>query len=309
MILSRPPLRADRTAVLFSAVTYSAASPSSRQSLSRPMINLLRLGRRLMYVSLSPLDYASRLVNGKADLPPLHLRREVGPLRTFETGGAEFLSYLRLLVKLQPNERVLDIGCGCGLMALYLKDYLDEQGSYTGVDIHQRSINWCRRHISSKHRNFRFQHIDVRSLAYNARGVHAGGTFVFPFESKSFDVVVLKSVLTHMRPVEVENYLREVARLLKDNGRCLATFFLLTQEQEGLPADMPAALRFSFGTEEWRYVYENSPESASAYAETFVLDLFSKHGLRLRGPIHYGQWRGRKDGLSFQDVLIIEKAL
>jgi ubiquinone/menaquinone biosynthesis C-methylase UbiE len=271
------------------------------------MINLLRLGRRLMYLSLSPFDYASRLINGKTDLPPLHLRREVGPLRTFETGGAEFLSYLRLLVQMRPNDRVLDIGCGCGLMALYLKDCLDEQGSYFGVDVHQPSINWCRRHISSKHQNFRFHHIDVKSLAYNAGGVHEGGSFVFPYDSKSFDVVLLKSVLTHIRPAEVENYLLEVARLLKDNGRCLATFFLLTQEQEALP-EGPATLRFSFGTEEWRYVYEHSPESATAYAESYVLSLLSKYGLRLRGPIHYGQWRGRKDGLSFQDVLIIEKA-
>ena len=275
---------------------------------SRPLVNLLRACRHFAYLSLTPFDYVSRLVNGKADFPPLHLRRYVGPLRTFEASGAEFMSYLRLLVGMQPSERMLDIGCGCGLMALYLKDYLDKQGGYVGVDLHRPSIKWCHSHISSKHQNFQFKHIDVKSLAYNPQGKHKGESFAFPYDSHSFDLVLLKSVFTHMRPAEAENYLREVARLLKEKGRCLATFFLLNQEQKALAAEGRNVLKFSFGTEEWRYVYEHSPESAAAYDESYILGLLEKHGLRLRTPIYYGRWSGRKAGLSFQDMLIIERS-
>lgn len=194
-------------------------------------------------------------------------------------------------------------------MALYLKDYFDKQGSYVGVDLHGPSINWCRRRIGSEHKKFEFKHIDVQSLAYNPGGEVKGEGFVFPYESESFDVVLLKSVFTHMRPAEVENYLREVARMLKGNGRCLATFFLLNQEQRALAAEDRNALTFSFGTKEWRYVYEHSPESASAYDEVYILNLLERHGLKLSAPIYYGQWSGRKDGLSFQDMLVIEKSL
>ena len=59
---------------------------------------------------------------------------------------------------------------------------------------------------------------------------------------------------------------------------------------------------------EWRYVYEHSPESASAYDEDYILNLLEKHGLKPIAPIYYGQWSGRKDGLSFQDMLVIERA-
>jgi ubiquinone/menaquinone biosynthesis C-methylase UbiE len=288
--------------------TNIGASQSSKQKFSRPLVNLLRACRRFAYLSLTPFDYASRLVNGKADFPPLHLRRHVGPLRTFEASGAEFMSYLRLLVRMQPSERMLDIGCGCGLMALHLKDYLDKQGSYVGVDLHRPSIKWCRSHIGSQHQNFQFEHIDVRSFAYNPQGNCKGESFVFPYDSHSFDVVLLKSVFTHMRPAEIENYLREVARLLKENGRCLATFFLLNQEQKALAAEERNVLKFSFGTETWRYVYEHSPESSSAHDESYILSLLGKHGLRLHAPIYYGHWSGRKAGLSFQDMLIIERA-
>ena len=280
----------------------------SKQEFSRPLINLLRRCRNLAYLSLSPLDYLARSINGKTDLPPLHLRRHVGPLRTFEASGAEFLSYLRLMVGLQPAERLLDIGCGCGLMALSLRDYLDDRGSYVGVDLHRPSIEWCIRHIGSRRPNFQFKHIDVKSLAYNPRGEQRAEDFTFPYESNSFDVILLKSVFTHMRPTEVENYLEEVSRLLKEGGRCLATFFLLNEKQRALAVEGRNALKFNFpGTEVWRYVYEHSPESASAYEESYVLSLLEKYGLSLERPISYGSWSGRKDGLSFQDILVIKR--
>ena len=288
--------------------SVNRSTQATKQKYSRPLVNFLRASRNFAYILLTPFDYACRRINGKADFPPLHLRRHVGPLRTFEASGAEFTSYLQLLVGLQPGEHILDVGCGCGLMALYLKEYLDEQGSYVGVDLHGPSINWCRRHIGSEHRNLEFEHIDVQSFAYNPRGELKGEGFTFPYDSESFDVVLLKSVFTHMRPAEVENYLGEVARMLKGKGRCLATFFLLNQEQRNLAEEDRNVLKFSFGTEEWRYVYEHSPESASAHDEDYILNLLEKHGLKLSAPIYYGQWSGRKDGLSFQDMLVIERA-
>jgi SAM-dependent methyltransferase len=262
----------------------------------------------LGYLTLWPLDYLSRLVNNKTDFPPLHLRRYVGPLRTFEASGAEFMTYLRLLVEMRPGENILDVGCGCGLMALYLKDYLAETGSYAGVDLHSPSINWCSKHIAGRRPNFRFRHIDVKSLAYNARGKLSADNFTFPYEPASFDVILFKSVFTHLRPAEVENYLQETSRMLKADGRCLATFFLLNQEQELLAAEGRNTLKFSFGDEHWRYVYEHSPESACAYSESFILSLLEKHDLTLARTAYYGSWSGRENGLSFQDMLIIKRA-
>ena len=281
---------------------------SLKQTLSRRSVNLLRACRHFGYLILWPLDYLSRLINHKTDFPPLHLRRYVGPLRTFEASGAEFMAYLRLLVEMQPGESILDLGCGCGLMALYLKDYLAETGSDAGVDLHFPSINWCSKHIAAHRSNFQFRQIDVKSLAYNAKGKLSAENFTFPYESASFDVILFKSVFTHLRPGEVENYLKEVSRLLKEDGRCMATFFLLNQEQELLAASGSNALKFSFGDEQWRYVYEHSPESACAFEENFILGLLQKHELTLARPAYYGNWSGRENGLSFQDLLVIKRA-
>jgi ubiquinone/menaquinone biosynthesis C-methylase UbiE len=279
----------------------------SKQSLPDRVIRAIRSGRRVAYLSLTPFDYLWRILNGKSDLPPLHLRRHVGPLRSFETSGAEFMAYLQLLCRLQPHERVLDIGCGCGQMALHLLDYLDEQGAYEGADIHRPSINWCRRYIGRHHANFEFQYLDVKSDAYNPRGRGGAENLRFAFADQEFDVILLKSVFTHMRPLAVENYLSEVSRLLSQNGRSLATFFLLNERQRELAQKGRNQLHFDYGDETWRYVYQNSPESAVAYEEGFIMGLLEKHGLKLKEPIMYGRWSGRADGLSYQDMLLLEK--
>lgn len=268
--------------------------------MNQTTIKLLRSIRNAGLVALGPVDYAVRALNCKADLPPLHLRRYVGPLGSFESSGAEFMGYLRSLASLRPHERVLDIGCGCGQMALHLKNYLDENGSYVGVDIHRPSIDWCRRNIARRHKNFQFAHIDVRNLAYNPNAAQRAEAYVFPFADRSFDLILLKSVFTHMRPPEVSNYLSEVGRLLKLDGRCLATFFLLNDEQAALPND----LAFNYGQGEWRYVHEHSPESAVAYDESFVMQLLEKYGLVVEKRF-YGRWSGREDGLSYQDIFIL----
>ena len=272
------------------------------------IIKLLRSVRNAGLVALGPLDYLARVVRGKTDLPPLHLRRYVGPLRSFESSGTEFMGYVRSPAELRPDERVLDVGCGCGQMALQLKDYLDENGSYVGVDIHRPSIRWCRQQIASRHDNFQFAHIDVRNLAYNPNGAQRAEAYRFPFEDRSFDLILLKSVFTHMRPTEVRNYLSEVARLLKSDGRCLATFFLLNDEQAALARKGASELAFNYGEGEWRYVHQHSPESAVAYDESFVMQLLEKYGLAVRKRM-YGYWSGREDGLSYQDILMINHRL
>jgi hypothetical protein len=86
--------------------------------MSKSAVRTYSLLRELSYRALQPLDYAWLSVNGKNDLPPLYLRGRVGPLRSFETAAAEFMVYLKFICKLDPRERVPDIGCGCDALAL-----------------------------------------------------------------------------------------------------------------------------------------------------------------------------------------------
>ena len=282
-------------------------NPEPIHNLPGLVIRALKLVRQAAYMALGPFDYLSRTINDKVDFPPLHLRRYVGPLRSFESSGAEFMSYLRLIARLRPDESILDVGCGCGLMALYLKDFLGTKSSYVGVDLHKPSVRWCLNNIASRHPNFAFAHIDVKNSVFNPRGQYAAEVFSLPYGNGAFDIILLKSVFTHMRPSEVDNYLKEVSRLLSAGGRCLATFFLLNEKQEELNEKGLNKVRFDSGDETWRYVYKNSPESAVAYREGFITELLDKYGLALAAPVMYGSWSGLEDGLSFQDMLLLQK--
>ncbi|WP_374047825.1 methyltransferase domain-containing protein [Mangrovimonas sp. YM274] len=78
----------------------------------------------------------------------------------------------------------------------------------------------------------KFKHIDVYNERYDPQGKVLASDFKFPFEANSFDFVFLTSVFTHMFEKYLENYLIEIRRILKPNGRCLFTFFLLNEEAE-----------------------------------------------------------------------------
>src|SRR5690349_12650783 len=65
--------------------------------------------------------------------------------------GAEFLGYFVRNGGLGRGERVLDLGCGLGRMAVPLTQYLETSASYDGIDIAADAIAWCREAIESRY--------------------------------------------------------------------------------------------------------------------------------------------------------------
>lgn len=286
--------------------TSNENSTSLQQRLPPWAIQLYRTSRTLAYRALSPIDFLSRLINNKKDLPPVSLRRYVGDLRNFEASGAEFAAYLKLLAKLQHNEALLDIGCGCGMIALYLLDYLGQSGRYVGVDIDPSSIEWCQRNITPRNLRFRFQCLDVRNDVYRPRVQQTAANIVMPFEPGSFDVIILKSVFTHLVPAETDNYLKEISRLLSPRGRCLATFFLFDQAAAAASLQRPPKIKLTFGDDVCRWQTHECPESAIGYRESYIHQLAARHGLEVEAQ-YPGDWSGRADSLSVQDILLLRK--
>jgi len=158
-------------------------------------------------------------------IPPLELMYD-GPVgfEEFKTNGEEFFRYYTELCDLKPYERMLDVGSGIGRKTFLLTDYLNDEGSYEGLDIVKKGIDWCTERITRKYPRFKFQLIDVCNQHYNPTGRYKASEYRFPFADESFDFAVLCSVFTHMLAEDVEHYLCEVARVLKTGGRCLISF-------------------------------------------------------------------------------------
>ncbi len=61
-----------------------------------------------------------------------------------------------------------------------LAGYLTDAGSYRGFDVVPAGVDWCRRHISSRYPNFRFDLADLANTRYRRRSGRGRGRLPFP---------------------------------------------------------------------------------------------------------------------------------
>jgi SAM-dependent methyltransferase len=267
------------------------------------------LGRRIYYrpsirrVLFFPADLLDRLRGRRGKgIPPRSVAFVGGG--DFEAIGEEFLRYFVELGALKPNDRVLDVGCGAGRMALPLTRYLRDGGSYEGFDVLEEHVRWCRDHVGAEHPHFRFVQADIRSPMYNPKGRFSPSEYRFPYEGASFDFAFLTSVVTHMLPDGADRYLSEVARVLRPRARCLITWFLLDEEAERRIREGTSPTRFAHDLGGCRVVDAGVPESAVAYRERDARGIYARHGLEIVEPIYWGGWSGRVEHLSSQDIVV-----
>jgi SAM-dependent methyltransferase len=222
------------------------------------------------------------------------------PLRLLFDGTQSYAEFARLgdewrafLIRhgLQPWHHVLEVGCGNGKNARALVPYLTT-GRYEGFDVVASGIEWCQQKVTPRYPHFRFQHADVHNRSYNPTGKTPAYAYRFPYADGSFDVVFLTSVFTHMLPADLDNYVREMARVLKPGGKCLASFFLLTDESRRQMAEGHSGRMFPFehGSPDCRTADRDWPEDAVAYDESFVRRLFARYQLHFDEPAVRGQW-------------------
>jgi SAM-dependent methyltransferase len=241
-------------------------------------------------------------------IPPKRLM--IGGTRSidyFVSIGHEFFSYIKTECRLQPYESVLDVGCGIGQKMFPLLNYLGDKGVYEGFDIDPKRIAWLTRNVTLHKHNFRFKVCDIYNRHYNPRGFYKPSEYRFPYDDESFDFVLCASVFTHMLPDDVAHYLAEVRRVLRPEGRCLASFFILTEESRFLMREGKSTLNFRHNLDRCFTTDSRIPETAIAYDEENVCELFQQGGLSIRKPVMYGKWCEREQHFSYQDLIIAVK--
>ncbi len=252
-----------------------------------------------------PVDLFEKVTGRRQEMVP--------PRGLIFTGSGNFVkagdSFLKLFIEqggLKPKHRVLDIGSGIGRMARPLTGYLSQEGSYEGFDLVERGVKWCNENITKKYPHFKFQKFDLLNDLYTSKGDSAN-KFVFPYKDSEFDFVFLISVFTHMTPEEVENYMKQIHRVMKSGGVCFATFFILNDDS----IDKMKSGNFCFKKDFGHYSLMDEKVKAAnvAYKEDYLLEeLLHGNDFKVR-KILYGHWSDKDadNKCDFQDIVIFEK--
>ena len=120
-----------------------------------------------------------------------------------------FRQHVLQLAALKGDERLLDAGCGTGLMALRIA--AEHPGcTVHGNDVSPKMIAVARRDA------------EKRGLAVDFR---VGSITDLPYPDASFDVVITNIMYHHLDLAEKEQAVHEVARVLKPAGRYVSAEF------------------------------------------------------------------------------------
>ncbi|MHB8174767.1 MAG: class I SAM-dependent methyltransferase [Nitrospirota bacterium] len=231
-------------------------------------------------------------------------------------GIFQTLIYMHLDKK--EGNKILDIGCGTGLLGIASEPFTGDGGSYTGMDVMAKDVNFCRTHYPSP--PFEFIHLNIKNPKYAPD--QEDKKLPWPLENESFNLALALSVWTHLGEEDAIFYMKEVCRVLKPGGKAIISFFLLDElYREGLGRRSKEPGKFhmtsqakwifdkpAYGSASWfcpKWV--KHPEGATGVTTEGLERMLSEAKLELAAQ-YPGNWK-ETPGAFFQDVLVLRKPL
>jgi len=117
------------------------------QNVKKILPRPVRVKLRFM-INFFEYDLVDFFVN--RDLPPRKIRYMIGPFdraSDYRRVQKEFFGYFTDFGGPKPEAKVVDVGCGCGMMAQPLTKLLSS-GCYEDLDIVPVLIDWCKKNLS-----------------------------------------------------------------------------------------------------------------------------------------------------------------
>jgi cyclopropane fatty-acyl-phospholipid synthase-like methyltransferase len=115
---------------------------------------------------------------------------------------------------LEPNHKLLDIGCGTLRAGLHFIEYLDP-GNYSGFDISENAIRHGRELIRNKGQESKRPNLTVNET----------GRLTFSdYEGQQFDYLLAQSVFSHLKPAHIGECFANLRRVMSDSGEFIFTF-------------------------------------------------------------------------------------
>lgn len=263
--------------------------------------------RRLYYY---PIDISDKFKGNRHRFVPPRSSIYTGSPANSDRYIKQSIHQLELLkseINLTPSDSVLDIGCGIGRTAIMLTEYLNTNAKYEGFDVVKKGVDWCNSKINKEYPNFNFTYIPLFNDLYNNSNLKAEN-FEFPYKKESFDKIFSFSVFTHMQINEIQNYFKQIHKVLKSDGVAFSTFFLYDDTNDAYISKREG---FNFPIQEDGFKLMNSKVKSGNIAihKDKINEMLNNENLTLVKIID-GFWKDNiRDSKKkeYQDIVVFKK--
>jgi SAM-dependent methyltransferase len=121
------------------------------------------------------------------------------------------------------QQDMLDVGCGTKFTQALLNHGLSIK-SYVGVDVYREMIDFLCENVADP--RFEYHHVDVQNDLYNPDAPPMTAHTDLGVGHRTFDVICLFSVFTHLAPRDYTTMLRMLRRYVRPSGRLIYTLFI-----------------------------------------------------------------------------------
>ena len=281
-----------------------APSQSAARFINRPIINLGSLGH-IGYSAWIPTPSAEivKYITGR------HASEEDQKRNYLISGMINSADVYNLILDLgldasRTGFRILDLGCGSGRYAPFLKQFMPGC-EYLGLDVWPEAIEWAAKTITAVYPDVKFVLLD------KSKGYLGDTAFNLPVGNKYAQVVMAMSLFTHLSPNATAGYFKKIGLALSDEGAALLTFRIL-DEVTSVTADAAAEkarMPMSKTPEAWWYGSEGYLDIY--YTEIGIQRMAKEAGLEILS-IRRGYW-GRPNTevtnlAAYQDMVLLKRA-
>jgi SAM-dependent methyltransferase len=128
---------------------------------------------------------------------------------------------------------LLDFGCGTRFTRALISQSVPIK-SYVGFDVYGKMIDFLRKSVRDP--RFEYFHINAYNERYNPKGEVLSEGMELPISGRTFDVICLFSVFSHLAPHDYHTMLKLLRRYVKPDGKLFYTLFIdeLTEAGNGL---------------------------------------------------------------------------
>ncbi len=208
--------------------------------------------------------------------------------------------------RIDADSRVLDLGCGCGRMALPFLDLID-QGSYRGIDVWPEGIDWCREHLTQRNPLFRFDLLQADNNYYfDSENDQVNRFQLEQIGGDEIDFAFAISVFTHLNPEDSQSYLDEFSRVLRPGGRAYITAFIIDDEFFRFVEDTGRHKAVTKRGEGFYDAYERQ-HYLCGYSLARWSGMIERAGLDVLS-YDVGSWARKPGARRYQDTFVVERA-